>query len=145
VERLTRNDLLKIQMEKMYQLGISRKDVADMPSWAYLASKAATYLVTGKKFYQKDDFFHYPLDEWDEEKLKSSCESIIYNCTGMMPDSCFTDLTIEELKNLFEFFHFDFEKIEIINEDRDLYVMSFVHKMDGQGLHVYCQNEASRL
>jgi hypothetical protein len=112
VKNQNSRELLMIQRKQFRAFDGDRIDAS---IWAYFSFKAARFLVVGAEIYRKDDFFHYPLPEWNEAKLKAGCEPIIYNCAGLpvasadLPKGAFVDLSECDLKSLFNMFHFDME------------------------------------
>jgi hypothetical protein len=131
--------LLDFQRKTFVELGLNKiikgKDIGK-PAWAYFSRKAAIFLVVGMEIYRKQDFFHYPLVEWDEEKLRNGCEQIIYNCAGLsIPEMAFGDLSEIELQNLFELFHF--QKTGDITYTDGIAEIYFHHKISPMHSSIY--------
>jgi hypothetical protein len=119
--------LLHIQRKAFIELDLGKIRTS---TWAYFSSKAATFLVTGAQIYRKNvDYFHFPLEEWNEQKLKDGCEQIIYNCAGLpVPETAFNNLSEIELENLFEMFHFN--KVgDIKYFENNIAEMHIIHKI----------------
>ena len=83
------------QMEKMPS---ELQEVAKENRYAYIYSKAAIFLSKGAEQHRKDDYFNYPLKNWNEEKLISGCNQIVYHTKGLSPENCFENLTESEFK-----------------------------------------------
>ena len=120
--------LLNIQREKLEELDLSHHEAVS--TWAYISFKAARFLVVGAEIYRKQDYFHYPLIEWNVEKLINGCKQIIYNCAGLPTfKTCFINLTEPEIINLFELFHFS-KTEETQHKIRNTAKIQFCHKID---------------
>ena len=131
-------ELLNIQLNKRRELNLSNNE--NLSTWVYCSFKAARYLAVGSDIYLKQDFFNYPLQEWDSDKLIMGCKQIIYNCAGIsLIDTYFEGLSEFEIRNLFELFHFSkIDDIEYI--DNEFIKINFCHKMDSRKHTVYCKN-----
>ena len=129
------DSLLRKQKNVLKELNLSKHESSSM--FAYFSFKAAKFLVIGAELYRKQDFFHYPLEEWDGEKLELGCRQIIEECAGLStPETCFEGLSETDVLNLFELFHFtiDGETDFLDNDVRKIVVR---HKMDGMAHTVY--------
>jgi tetratricopeptide (TPR) repeat protein len=113
--------------EKFDKMPKKWNEIAANNSYAYIFSKAAKVVSEGTNKYREEDYFHYPLKTWNEEKILSGCRQIVYECKGLTAETCFKNLTEEEFKNLLQLFHFNTVSIEKINEE--IIKGSFVHKM----------------
>ena len=119
--------LLKLQNEKLETLGLSKHGGS---TWDYISYKAASFLIEGAEKYRKADYYSYPLEEWNEEKLKMGCEQIIYNCAGIKSDKThFENLSEIDIRNLFEMFHFR-KYGDVENRGNNIMEMPFRHKID---------------
>ena len=133
--------LLNIQRQKLEELELSHME--GIPTWAYISTKAARFLAVGAEIYQKQDYFHYPLPEWNIKKLIIGCEQIIYNCAGLpSPETCFINLSETEVIYLFELFHFS-NTGEIQYKDNSIAEMNFIHKMDKRKYSAYYKIEVN--
>jgi hypothetical protein len=102
--------------------------------FAYISFKAAKFFVTGAAIYRKNDFFHYPLEEWNAENIKNCCKQILEDCAGVVPDCAIRGLASSDIRNTFELFHFT----KTANEaDKNTFRMDFIHKIGKQKLSVY--------
>jgi tetratricopeptide (TPR) repeat protein len=126
--------------EQMNKLPEELQIVVGENKYAYIFSKAASLITKGAGKYREDDYFHYPLKEWNEEKIISGCRQIVYECRGLSPEYCFNYLSEDEFKNLLQLFHFDTVSIEKVNEK--IIKGSFVHKMDKNTCTMYCNINA---
>jgi hypothetical protein len=140
VEKLTVGNLLAIQRKKIIELGTLNQNCPESSNFGYISYKAAAYLVMPTNIYKRNEYFNYPLDEWDNEKLKLGCEKIIYNCSGINKNNVFSELSINEIKNLFELFHFSFINIETICNEENIYELKFIHKTDERTYTTFCMN-----
>jgi tetratricopeptide (TPR) repeat protein len=123
--------------EQMHKLPGDLQEAATTNHYAYIFSKAALFLVKGVVQYREDDFFNYPLKEWDEKKLTSGCNQIVGYTKGLSPEYCFENLTEIEFENLLNLFHFDLIKTENTSGE-NIVKGYFKHKMDGYEIIMYC-------
>ena len=123
------------QMEKMPS---ELQEVAKENRYAYIYSKAAIFLSKGAEQHRKDDYFNYPLKNWNEEKLISGCNQIVYHSKGLSPENCFENLTESEFKNLLEMFHFEAKDIQKTSY-KNIVKGIFAHKMDKSKIVMYCR------
>ena len=124
--------------EQMEKLPDDLKQIAEKNRYAYIFSKAASFLSKGAEQFRQDDYFNYPLKSWNEEKLISGCNQIVYYTRGLSPDYCLENMTESEFKNLFELFHFETSKIETVSSD-NIVKGYFMHKMDKDQIVMYCR------
>jgi hypothetical protein len=119
--------LLRIQRKAFVELDLG---LIRTSPWAYFSFKAARFLVIGANIYRKADYFHFPLEECNEQKLKDGCEQIIYHCAGLpTPKTSFNNLCEIELENLFEMFHFN--KVgDTQYFGNNIFEMHITHKMN---------------
>ncbi|GHV83219.1 hypothetical protein AGMMS50212_05590 [Spirochaetia bacterium] len=133
-------NLLGIQMKKLRELDMFGDNNYGRAAFAYISSKAASYLTMSSDIYKEGDYFNYPLDEWDGKNLRMGCEQIIYNCSGIDKNNPWMDLSIHDIKNLFELFHYSFFSIEKVSNEKNIYALKFIHKMSEQTYTTYCIN-----
>ena len=127
--------LLNIQSEKCMELDLP--PLEGFSAWTYFSYKAAIFLVVGPEIYRKDDYFQYPLPEWDSAIIKTGCEQIIYNCAGLAsPQTCFEGLSESNIIMLFKMLHYT-QKGDIEYKGNDIAEIHFCHIMNETPHSVY--------
>ena len=124
--------------EQMEKMPTELQEVANENRYAYIFSKAALFLTSGSEKFREGDYFKYPLKSWNEEKLISGCNQIIYYTRGLSPKYCFENMTESEFQNLLEMFHFevvDVQKTSYENVVKGI----FIHKIDKSKIEMYCR------
>lgn len=74
--------------------------------YVYLWSKAAIYLSSGTESYRKEDYFKYPLKEWDIEQIDAGVIQIVRFLKGISPDYFIELNNIINVEELMLTFHF---------------------------------------
>ena len=73
--------------------------------YAYIWSKAAMLRAKGAANFRKDDFFHYPLEEWNSEQIESGTTQIVQYLKGVTSEHYIVLNTLEDVKNLLMTYH----------------------------------------
>jgi tetratricopeptide (TPR) repeat protein len=115
------------------------QETANQNRYVYIFVKALRFIETGAEAYREDDYFQYPLKEWDEQKLISGCNQIILNCRGLSPDMAFEFLSEDDFKHLFLMFHFEAKQIDQL--PNGVIKGTFKHIMDKSECVCYCKTE----
>ena len=130
-------------------------DLADLIfQYGYIFYKASTFLLTGANEYRYNDFFHYPLVEWDEAKLKNGCEQWV-NAKGITEQQCLENLTKNEIRDLFELFHYSVIREEPVkkrvskirqlfffkNQGEEVSKITIQHMVSEKKCYIFCKIE----
>jgi len=105
--------------------------------YGYIFHKASKFLLVGTDEYGYNDYFHYPLVEWNQEKLKNGCEQFA-QAKGVTEQQCLENLTQEEIRDLFELFHYTLIKVES-SQKEGVSKIIFRHKVEEKECFVFCQ------
>jgi len=105
--------------------------------YGYIFSKASKFLLNGADEYKYNDYFHYPLVEWNQEKLKNGCEQWV-KAKGVTEQQCLKNLTKNEIRDLFELFHYTLINTEPTLKD-GVSKVTFQHKMSENKCFIFCQ------
>jgi hypothetical protein len=107
-------------------------------SFGYILYKAASYAIQGGEVYSQDDYYYYPLKEWDDEKLLDGVNQVLNSYEGYSPKYPLENMSMVDICNLFELFHYSFLNFEEIAAD--MYRFNFRHKVHGDTHTVYLKN-----
>ena len=107
--------------------------------YTYIWFKASNLLSQGFSQYRENDFFNYPLIEWDEPELKLCINQIVSYLKGFDPCHFIKVNNIESAKNLLLTFHFEPVIINKItnHENQALLEITFKHKVDNDEITMY--------
>ena len=112
-------------------------DTGMIDEYRYIYFKALRFLLTDEDEYRYNDYFRYPLSEWDKAKLKIGCEQWIQT-KGITEQQYLEDLTQTEIRNLFELFHYNMLKVEPTTK-KTVSKITFQHKFREEKCYVFCQ------
>lgn len=115
-----------------------------MPNkYVYIWSKASLFLFNGEDNFRKDDYFHYPLTEWDSNQLKSGVTQIVHFLKGIDSNYYISLESLVDIKNLLLTFHFSIvEKKEIRNNKKEnILQVKFKHIMDEDTITLFFKLE----
>ena len=100
--------------------------------YLYIWSKASLLLSQGFSEYRKNDFFNYPLIEWNEPEMTICINQIVHYLKGFDPIHYIETNNIDNAKKLLLTFHFETITIkQIINTNNEkIQAISFKHKVD---------------
>jgi tetratricopeptide (TPR) repeat protein len=100
--------------------------------YLYIWSKASLMLSQGFTEYRENDFFKYPLIEWDEAEMTMCINQIVHYLKGFDPAHYIETNTIENAINLLLTFHFKIiTSKQITNKNNEkIRSISFKHKVD---------------
>lgn len=100
--------------------------------YAYIWSKAAMLRAKGAANFRKDDFFHYPLEEWNSEQIESGTTQIVQYLKGVTSEHYIVLNTLEDVKNLLMTYHFSLLKhATFINSNGEIIIRGeFKHNVD---------------
>jgi tetratricopeptide (TPR) repeat protein len=100
--------------------------------YAYIWSKAAMLRAKGAANFRKDDFFHYPLEEWNSEQIESGTTQIVQYLKGVTSEHYIALNTLEDVKNLLMTFHFSLLKhTTFVNSNGEILIRGeFKHIVD---------------
>lgn len=100
--------------------------------YLYIWSKASLLLSQGFSEYRNNDFFKYPLKEWNEAEMTMCINQIVHYLKGFDPVHYIETNSIDNAINLLLTFHFERTSIkQIINNNNEkIQSISFKHKID---------------
>ena len=100
--------------------------------YVYIWSKASLLLSQGFSEYRQNDFFNYPLIEWNEVEMTMCINQIVHYLKGFDPDHYIETSNIENAINLLLTFHFEKTSIkQRTNKNNEkISSISFQHKVD---------------
>jgi tetratricopeptide (TPR) repeat protein len=122
-----------VEIKKLYQ---------ELATSGYLniAQNAVIYLAGFDDIFG-DDFFKYPLKQWDIEGIKSVCKQFFHKWRGLTVDRCFENINPEDIRNMFEFFQYSYSGFEQTHIE-NLYKLKFTHKGNKENKSfAYCYSE----
>ena len=107
--------------------------------YIYIRSKAALFLSSNIDEYRENDYFKYPLKEWDIEQLISGSEQIVHFFKGVSEKYYLSLNSLEDAKNLLLTFHYSMTKNKTFKStDRESITEAiFKHKMDDSQITLY--------
>lgn len=105
--------------------------------FVYIWTKASRLLSIGFKNYQENDYFKYPLFEWDEEEMTSIIIQIAHYLKGFDINHLIEIRTLDSAINTLLTFHFEKIEIKLINQIENIHAIKFKHKMDGSEIVLF--------
>ena len=107
--------------------------------YVYIWSKASMCHVKGLDAFRKDDYFNYPLKEWNQEQIDFGCEQINSLLRGTHKDQPIEQDDEVCIDNLLLTFHFEPLEKETINNSSNVPIMKilFKHIMDDSEITLY--------
>lgn len=113
--------------------------------YAYIWSKASRLLAQGFSEYRKNDFFNYPLIEWNESEITKCISQIVHYLKGFAPSHYIETKNIENAKELLLTFHFDsiLNKQITNKENQKIQEITFKHKVDKDEIIMYFRTNYS--
>ncbi|HMN33771.1 MAG: hypothetical protein IT215_07425 [Chitinophagaceae bacterium] len=105
----------------------------------YIWSKASSLLIQGANEYRKNDYFNFPLIDWDENSIIQGVNQIVHFLKGFNENHFLEMDNIEDATNLLLTFHFETTNIkDIINDNQqNLKEITFKHKVDGDEIILF--------
>lgn len=109
--------------------------------YIYIWTKASNYYVMNPDEYRKEDYFHYPLEEWNLKQIQSGVVQIVDYIKGISTDHYIALDSIEDVENLLLTFHFlpIHKNILDSNVNHLLLEIEFQHKVDKDKITLYFQ------
>ncbi len=109
--------------------------------YVYIWTKASRYLSMGTENFRHEDYFNYPMEEWDLEQIRIGVIQIVKYLKGITPEHIISLNTIEDVEHLLLTFHFKLidKKFLDINENDILLQAEFQHKMDNDKIVLFFQ------
>ncbi len=109
--------------------------------YAYIWTKASRFLSIGAESFRYQDYFNYPLEEWDVEQIRIGVIQIVKYLKGVTLEHFISLNTMEDVKNLLLTFHFSLisKKFFDIDENKILLQAEFQHKMDNDKIVLFFQ------
>jgi hypothetical protein len=103
--------------------------------YTYLWSKASLYLAKGSENFRKDDYFNYPLKEWDIDQIDAGVFQIVQFLKGITPEYNIEISNIVNAEQLLLTFHFEKQKVKKVKEN--IFEITFRHKMTDEEIILY--------
>jgi hypothetical protein len=103
--------------------------------YTYLWSKASLYLAKGSENFRKDDYFNYPLKEWDINQIDAGVFQIVQFLKGITPEYNIEISNIVNAEQLLLTFHFEKQKVKKVKEN--IFEITFRHKMTDEEIILY--------
>ncbi len=107
--------------------------------YVYIWSKACSLLRKGGAEYRKNDFFHYPLPEWNESEMTQCLNQIVHFLKGFEKSHYLEADNLRSALNLLLTFHFEAVAKNQINSNKNqkLLEIRFRHKVDSSEIVLY--------
>lgn len=107
--------------------------------YVYIWTKAAKLCLVGADNFCEEDFFNYPLKNWNLEEIASGSYQISQFLKGFHPDYALDNLSETGLAQLLETFHFEVESEKILRSSSNNPVQKFCfrHVMDQSTIELY--------
>jgi tetratricopeptide (TPR) repeat protein len=96
--------------------------------YVYLWSKASLYLSGGSESFRNEDYFKYPLKEWDIDQIDAGVIQIVQFLKGVSPEYYIELNSITNVEQLMLTFHFVKQSDKKLNDN--IFEITFEHKMD---------------
>ena len=103
--------------------------------YVYLWTKASTYLYIGSESFRKQDYFNYPLKEWDVQQIDAGVIQIVQFLKGVSKDFYIELNNITSAEQLLLTFHFVKQSENKLSDN--IYEITFIHKMDNDKITLY--------
>lgn len=109
----------------------------------YILRKIISKLNNLDKIYE-NDFFHYPLQQWDEKKIEAIYKQMFYDCRGFMKSHPLKNANPVDVRNMLEGLHYTFKNYENTSI-KNVFQFNFTHKVTYTNTSIYCQTEDIQL
>lgn len=103
--------------------------------YVYLWSKASLYLSIGSESFRNEDYFKYPLREWDIDQIDAGVIQIVQFLKGVSPDYYIELNSIANVEQLMLTFHFVKKSEKKLNDN--IFEITFKHKMDKDKINLF--------
>jgi len=103
--------------------------------YVYLWSKASLYLSSGSESFRNEDYFKYPLKEWDIEQIDAGVIQIVQFLKGVTPEYYIELNSITNVEQLMLTFHFMRKSDKKLNDN--IFEIIFEHKMDKSNITLF--------
>ncbi|MGP1994089.1 hypothetical protein D9V96_019560 [Zobellia laminariae] len=103
--------------------------------YVYLWSKASIYLSAGSEKFRIDDYFNYPLKEWDISQIDAGVLQIVQYLRGIAPERYIEIKNLSCAEHLLLTFHFEKQEIKELGDN--ISEITFRHKMDKDEIVMY--------
>jgi tetratricopeptide (TPR) repeat protein len=115
--------------------------------YVYIWSKSSLLLSRGFSEYRANDFFKYPLVEWDESEMTICANQIVHYLKGFDTNHYIDTSNIENAINLLLTFHFEKTSIkQITNKSNEkILSISFQHKVDKDEITLFFRSNKLEL
>lgn len=97
-------------------------------NYVYLWSKASLYLSSGSESFRNEDYFKYPLKEWEIEQIDAGVIQIVQFLKGISPEYYIELNSITNVEQLMLTFHFVRQSEKKLFDN--IFEINFEHKMD---------------
>ena len=91
-------------------------------------SKASLYLSGGSESFRNEDYFKYPLKEWDIDQIDAGVIQIVQFLKGVSSEYYIELNSITNVEQLMLTFHFVKQSDKKLNDN--IFEITFEHKMD---------------
>ena len=112
----------------------------NVPSgYIYIWTKACNYLLSDAAYYRENDYFHFPLVEWDIPQIDLGVNQIVGYLKGVSPDLPLEMNSLRSSEELLHTFHFVKKEESVISrsEKQTLIEVRFQHRMEGWDMVLY--------
>jgi Tfp pilus assembly protein PilF len=114
-------------------------EMSDLYNQSYLVRKSITGLTDLVKLFE-NAFFDYPMPQWDIKQIRIGWEQLVYDFRGFTADRCFENINPEDIRNMFEGFHYSYTGYEE-TKIKNVYKLCFEHKVKIEIFCAYCFTE----
>jgi tetratricopeptide (TPR) repeat protein len=104
-------------------------------NYVYLWSKASIYLSSGSESFRKEDYFNYPLKEWDISQIDAGVYQIVHYLKGVSSDYFIELNNQKNVEHLMLTFHFVKQSKNVIGEN--IFEITFEHKMSKEKITLF--------
>lgn len=108
-------------------------------SYHYIHTKAGRLVRIGHEAYRANDYFQYPLTEWDIDNLDWGTEQITYQFKGIHAEHPIESTSISFIEQLFQTFHFNIKEHERIEDEssHEIWRIHFAHMVTKEEISLY--------
>jgi tetratricopeptide (TPR) repeat protein len=103
--------------------------------YTYIWLKAMRLHKIKTEVYREEDYFKYPLKEWNINQIRIGVEQIVFYLKGFTIENYLEVNTLKNAEELLKTFHFEIMELSIINNN--ISKIMFRHKMDESEISLY--------
>ena len=108
-------------------------------SYIYIREKASFFVSKNIDEYRKNDYWNYPLKDWNINEIKRGMHQIAYYLKGVSPDYSIRIKDVESAKQVLLTLHYEFigEQSEVMGNNEKALRLGFKHRVNDDTVYLY--------